>query len=215
MTPILQKLIQGFSDFRSHYFSERKGLYKQLVSQGQKPKVAVIACADSRVDPAIVLQVEPGDIFAIRNVANLVPPYEHDDDRAYHGTSAALEFAVTQLGVQHVVVFGHAHCAGIKAMIDTQEGEPCTGRFITLWTSIAAKAYAQAQKLYPNAKGEDLARCCEKQSVLVSMENLRTFPFIQDGLGKGTLEIHGWYLDIAEGEMSAYDLDSKTFKRLS
>lgn len=214
MSPIIQKLVQGFTHFRERYFSERQSLYSKLVKDGQKPKIAIIACADSRVDPAIVLQVEPGDIFSIRNVANLVPPYEADDDKAYHGTSAAVEFAVTQLGVDHVVVFGHAYCAGIQSMIDAQEGAPQKDRFVQLWTSIAAKAYTRAQAEKPGAKGEDLARCCEKHAVLVSLENLRTFPFIKDGLKAGTLEIHGWYLDIAKGELSSFDESSKTFQPL-
>jgi carbonic anhydrase len=215
MNPIIRKLIRGFNDFRDHYFVEHQSLYNGLVSNGQRPKVAVIACADSRVDPAIVLQVEPGDIFAIRNVANLVPPYEETDDQAYHGTSASLEFAVTELGVEHVVVFGHAYCAGIQAMIDTQKGNHVSGRFVALWTSIAAKAYETAKSENPEATGETLARCCERHAVLVSLENLKTFPFIQAGLEAGTLEIHGWYLDIAKGELSSYDETDKTFKLIS
>lgn len=205
MSTIIRKLVQGYHDFRTRYFSERQSVYSRLVRDGQKPKVAVIACADSRVDPAIVLQVEPGDIFAIRNVANLIPPYEDGDDDAYHGTSAAIEFAVTKLGVDHVVVFGHAYCAGIQNMIDAQEGTATSGRFVTSWTSIAAPAYARAHAELPEATGEDLARCCEKHAVLVSLENLKTFPFVKDGLDNGTLEIHGWYLDIAEGELSCFD----------
>jgi len=215
MNPIIRKLVLGFNNFRDHYFIEHQSLYNGLVTQGQRPKVAVIACADSRVDPAIVLEVEPGDIFAIRNVANLVPPFEENDDQAYHGTSAALEFAVTELGVEHVVVFGHAYCAGIQAMIDTQKGKTGSGRFVSLWTSIAAKAYTSAQAENPNATGEALARCCEKHAVLVSLDNLRTFPFIRDGLKAGTLEIHGWYLDIAKGELSCYDEASQAFQPIN
>lgn len=214
MNPIINKLILGFSDFRTRYFNEHQSLYRRLVSQGQKPKVAVIACADSRVDPAIVLQVEPGDIFAIRNVANLVPPFEVDDDVSYHGTSAALEFAVEVLGVEHVVVFGHAHCSGIQAMIDGQNGGKVVGRFIPDWTAIAAPAFARAKNDKPDAEGADFARCCERHAVLVSLENLQTFPFIKDKIDAGTLEVHGWYLDIAEGELSGYDADKDAFEPL-
>lgn len=216
MKAALAKLVEGFKDFRTRYFTERQSLYKRLVSQGQKPKVAVIACADSRVDPAIVLQVEPGDIFAIRNVANLVPPYEVDEDGdvSYHGTSAALEFAVTRLGVEHVVVFGHAHCAGIQAMIDGQQGETVAGRFISAWTTIAAQAFHLARTKNPHAHGAELARCCERQAVLVSLDNLMTFPFIKERVEAGALEVHGWYLDIAEGELSAWDAGSQAFTRI-
>lgn len=216
MTPALKRLIDGFNDFRARYFSERQSLYRQLVSQGQKPKVVVVACADSRVDPAIVLQVEPGDIFAIRNVANLVPPYEQDEegDVSYHGTSAALEFAVEVLGVEHVVVFGHAHCAGVKAMISGQQGSRVPGRFIPAWTSISAKAYHRVIDSLPHVHGEELARCCEREGVLISLENLMTFPFIRERVEAGTLEVHGWYLDITEGELSAWNADKHKFERL-
>lgn len=217
MTSNLKKLVEGFNDFRTRYFSERQSLYRRLVNQGQKPKVAVIACADSRVDPAIVLQVEPGDIFAIRNVANLVPPYEEDQkgDVSYHGTSAALEFAVEVLGVEHVVVFGHAHCAGIQAMIDGQQGGGgVAGRFVQAWTAIASQAFHRARSKNPGAEGAELARCCERQAVLVSLDNLMTFPFVKKRIEAGTLEIHGWYLDIAEGELSAYDPAKDAFEAL-
>lgn len=214
MNPIIGKLVKGFGNFRARYFSERQSLYRKLVNEGQKPKVAVVACADSRVDPAIVLQVEPGDIFAIRNVANLVPPFDAHGGESYHGTSAALEFAVEGVGVEHIVVFGHAHCAGIQAMINTEEGGPKGGSFVTSWTSIAARAYKRARLAKPDAKGKELARCCEKHAVLVSLENLQTFPFIKERMAAGNLEIHGWYLDITEGELSAYDPDTETFKPL-
>ena len=213
MNPSIKKLVSGFSHFRTRYFKEHQDLYRNLVNQGQKPKVAVIACADSRVDPAIVLQVEPGDIFAIRNVANLVPPYEIDEegDMSYHGTSAALEFAVDVLGVEHVVVIGHAHCSGIQAMINGQEGEEVSGRFIPAWTAIAAEAFHRAKSTIPVAEGKEFARCCERQAVLVSLDNLRTFPFIKEKMDAGKLEVHGWYLDIAEGELKAYDPETKKF----
>lgn len=207
MNPIINKLIFGFTSFRERYFSERKDLYRRLVREGQKPKIAMIACADSRVDPAIVLQADPGDIFAIRNVANLVPPFEEEvaGEISYHGTSAALEFAVEQLGVEHVVVFGHAHCSGVKAMVSGREGTPVAGRFVPAWTSIVDKAYTMAKTKNPAAEGDELDRCCERQAVLVSLENLMTFPFIRERVEAGTLEIHGWYLDIAEGELAHYN----------
>ena len=214
MNPIINKLIFGFTSFRDRYFSERKDLYRRLVREGQKPKIAMIACADSRVDPAIVLQADPGDIFAIRNVANLVPPFEEggDDKISYHGTSAALEFAVEQLGVEHVVVFGHAHCSGVKAMVKGREGSPVAGRFVPAWTSIVDKAYTMAKTKNPTAEGDELDRCCERQAVLVSLENLMTFPFIRERVESGSLEIHGWYLDIAEGQLSHYNPANDQFE---
>jgi len=212
MNPIINKLIFGFTSFRNRYFSERKDLYRRLVRDGQKPKICMIACADSRVDPAIVLQADPGDIFSIRNVANMVPPFQEDADVTYHGTSAALEFAVAHLGVEHVVVFGHAHCAGVKAMVNGQQGNPVAGYFVSAWTSIVDKAYTMAKAKNPTAEGDELDRCCERQAVLVSLENLMTFPFIRDRVEAGTLELHGWYLDIAEGQLSHYNASEDRFE---
>jgi carbonic anhydrase len=216
MTPILNKLIFGFTFFREKYFSERKDLYRRLVRDGQRPNIAMVACSDSRVDPALVLQSDPGDIFAIRNVANLVPPFEKDEagETSYHGTSAALEFAVEQLGVEHIVIFGHAHCSGVKAMVMGQEGTPVAGRFVPSWTSIVNKAYTLAKSKNPAAEGEVLDRCCERQAVIVSLENLMTFPFIRDRVENQTLQIHGWYLDIAEGQLSSYDKAQDKFSPL-
>ncbi len=211
MIPVIDKLVRGFRAFRTRYFHERRGLYRRLVEQGQTPKVVVIACSDSRVDPAIVLQVEPGDIFSIRNIANLVPPYEGQDDASYHGTSAALEFAVETLNVEHVVVFGHAHCAGIQAMIKGQEGETVSGHFIPAWTSIVSEAYQRTRLMDPEASGEALAHGCERQGIVVSLENLLSFPFITQRVNDGRLRLHGWYFDIAEGELSAWNADEKTF----
>ena len=211
MFTALNKLVFGFSSFRKRFFSDRQDLYRTLVRDGQKPQVVMIACADSRVDPAFVLETDPGDVFAIRNVANVVPPFEKDDDVSYHGTSAALEFAVEKLEVEHVVVFGHAHCAGVKAMLSGRQGNPVDGHFISQWTSIIDKAYDLAKSKNPTAEGEELERCCERQAVLVSLENLMTFPFVKKRVEAGTLHLHGWYLDIAEGRLWQYNPETDKY----
>ncbi|MDH5188176.1 MAG: carbonic anhydrase [Rhodospirillaceae bacterium] len=208
----IDRMILGFNSFRSQYFEKNKPLYQKLIRGGQKPSIAVIACSDSRVDPAIVLQAEPGDIFSIRNVANLVPPFVSDD--SHHGTSAALEFAVCGIGVEHVIVFGHAHCAGINAMIKEQKGEHVPWHFVGPWANIAAEAYVRTKKEMPDADEETEARCCEKNSVLVSLENLMTFPFIAERVNDGRLTLHGWYLDIVEGTLLSYDPEEKSFKKI-
>ena len=123
----IETLLDGFRKFREMYFEKAPGLYRDLLIHGQNPRFAVVACSDSRVDPAIVLQTEPGDIFAVRNVAALVPPRE--DDGHYHGTSAALEFAVSELGVDHIIILGHAHCGGVAAMVRKQESGVVGGTF--------------------------------------------------------------------------------------
>lgn len=210
----IEAMIAGFNSFRGQYFEKNKPLYQRLVKAGQNPNVAVIACSDSRVDPAIVLQAEPGDIFSIRNVANLVPPFVEDD--SHHGTSAALEFAVCGVGVEHIIVFGHAHCAGIEAMISEQKGEHVPWHFVGPWANIAAGAYVRTQKEMQGKPfdAELEARCCEKNSVIISLENLMTFPFIAERVKNGSLSLHGWYLDIVEGTLHAYDEDKKIFEKL-
>lgn len=170
MNPIINKLVFGFTHFRERYFSERKDLYRRLVRDGQNPKILMIACADSRVDPAIVLQADPGDIFAIRNVANVVPPYEDNEDVTYHAHRLRSNLPLKKLGIEHIIVFGHAHCAGVKAMVSGREGNPVKSHFVAHWTSIINKAYDLAKAKNPTAEGEELDRCCERQGVLVSLE---------------------------------------------
>jgi carbonic anhydrase len=202
MDPIA-KLTSGFKDFRDDGFQEKRATYEALVSQGQKPKVAVIACSDSRVDPATVLQADPGDLFIVRNVANLVPPDERDGQ--YHGTSAALEYAVQHLEVEHLIVFGHAHCGGIRSMFE----EPGEGRegnqFVLPWMSLVRSAYLRIQGTMPNASEDEKARVCEQSAVLVSLENLMTFPSIRERVSDGRLRLHGWYIDIRSCALHIYD----------
>ena len=138
----IETLLDGFRKFREMYFEKAPGLYRDLLIHGQNPRFAVVACSDSRVDPAIVLQTDPGDIFAVRNVAALVPPRE--DDGHYHGTSAALEFAVSELGVDHIIILGHAHCGGVAAMVRKQESGVVGGTFITAWTDLLRAARERA-----------------------------------------------------------------------
>lgn len=205
----ISRLLQGFSTFRSHYFDKEQSLYQTLVNEGQKPSVCVVACADSRVDPAIVLQTQPGDIFSIRNVANLVPPYETAG--TYHGTSAALEFAVTGLHVEHIVVFGHAHCGGVQALrrsIEQPDTPPPAHSFVHAWMSVLKEA---CKTKLGDAAFKDEAtrqRACEHLGVKVSLENLMTFPFVKERVEAGTLQLHGWYIDILEGRLLT--LDPKT-----
>ena len=184
-----------------------------MVSQGQSPRFAVVACSDSRVDPAIVLQTEPGDIFAVRNVAALVPPCEGDGH--YHGTSAALEFAVTELGVGHVIVIGHAHCGGIAAMVRKQEGGKIGGQFMAAWTDLLCEARERALAADPGLDGDALLGASERQSVRLSLDNLTTFPFVQKAMAAGDLRLHGWYLNIYEGALEGWNPDTEAFERLT
>lgn len=205
----LELLISGYRAFRAKFFERNQTLYRKLVDEGQSPKVCMVACADSRVDPAIVMQMEPGEVFTIRNVANLVPPYE--EQGTYHGVSAALEYAVTALEVEDIVVLGHAHCGGIQALINTENDEPATDTFITDWMTIAKEALGRADKRFPDARGEERARVCERAAVLVSIDNLMTFPWIKERVEAGTLRLNGWYFDLREGQLMRYDPETDSF----
>ncbi|MCW8836158.1 MAG: carbonic anhydrase [Rhodospirillales bacterium] len=199
----IDALLNGFRKFREIYYEKSPELYGELLNRGQNPRYAVIACSDSRVDPAIVLQAEPGDIFAVRNVAALVPPYE--EDGRYHGTSAAIEFSVKGLGVKHIVIIGHAHCGGVAAMVRKQEGGKAGGRFIAAWTDLLREAHNRAVTANPSLEGDALLRASEREAVRLSLENLTTFPFVNEAVAAGDLELHGWYLNIFEGVLEGWD----------
>jgi carbonic anhydrase len=209
MDPIA-KLTTGFKAFRDGRFQEQRAAYEALVDQGQKPKVALIACSDSRVDPAIALQADAGDLFIVRNVANLVPPYEQEGH--YHGTSAALEFAVQHLEVGHVIVLGHAHCGGIRSLFEKQAPNSEGNHFVPPWMSLVRSAYLRVQGTMPDAPEDEKARVCEQSAVLVSLENLMTFPCIRQRVGDGRLRLHGWYVDIRSCTLHVYDPGRQHFE---
>jgi carbonic anhydrase len=208
MTTGVDKLVKGYHRYRDGPYEQSRQLIEALVAHGQRPEVAVVACSDSRVDPAILFQADPGDLFVIRNVANLVPPMEKEG--TYHGTSAALEYAVLGLGVKHMVVLGHAHCGGIKAMMapDTRDA-PYT--FVPSWVSMLDAAHRRVLATMAQASEEARTRACEQNAVLVSLENLTTFPWVRSRVKSGDLELHGWYIDIAAPELCAFDWGTGKF----
>ncbi|MBI3777646.1 MAG: carbonic anhydrase [Gammaproteobacteria bacterium] len=206
-------LVAGFQRFRERYFGNERALFDKLIQKGQAPKVMVIACCDARVDPAIVLDCDPGDLFVVRNVANLVPP--HETSGHYHGTSAALEFAVTCLQVEHVIVLGHAQCGGIRALLGDIRFEDGAGQFIQPWMTIAREARERVQAQMPSASRESQARACEQAAVRVSLRNLLSFPFVQRRTGAGKLTLHGWYFDLEQGELLRYDAATERFDVLN
>jgi len=209
MTTGIDKLVQGYRGYRDGSYENSRKLIEDLVTRGQRPEVAVIACSDSRIDPAILFQADPGDLFVVRNVANLVPPME--EEGTYHGTSAALEFAVLGLGVKHLVVLGHAHCGGIRLMMDAQPGST-TFKYVSPWVSMLAAAHRRVLATMGQADDAARTRACEQNAVLVSLENLTTFTWVRERVESGELRLHGWYVDIAVPELSAYDWESRSFK---
>lgn len=209
MDPI-EKLTAGYKVFRDGRFKEQRATYEDLVDRGQHPKIALVACSDSRVDPGIVLQADPGDLFIIRNVANLVPPCEKGG--RFHGTSTAVEYAVENLEVEHIIVLGHAHCGGIRALFDNP-GEAGQGdSFVPTWMGLVRSAYLRVEGTMPHASLEEKARICEQSAVMVSLENLMTFPNVRERVAAGRLRLHGWHIDIRSCTLQIFDPASQHFE---
>lgn len=196
----LNKLISGYKSFYQHFFVDDDKVYRKLATEGQSPKVCVIACSDSRVDPSILLQAGPGDAFVIRNVANLVPPCQNDNT-TYHGTSAALEFAVTGIEVEHVVVLGHSKCAGIRALIERRHQPDQADSFVHGWMHIADEVKQEIREHHNEKPFDEQAHICERGAIKLSVENLKTFPWIAKRVELGTLRLHGWHFDLEEGKI--------------
>lgn len=190
----MQHLLDGYARFRETAWPERRALFERLAAQGQRPRTMVIACSDSRVDPAMIFDAGPGELFVARNVANLVPPYQPDG--SYHGTSAALEFGVCSLEVQDLIVLGHGLCGGVGALLSDQAPG---GDFIAPWISLAERA--RRQVLACDAPGRQLAG--EHAVVRVSLENLETFPWITSRVAAGALRLHGAHFDVRTGVLAA------------
>ncbi|MDQ0512418.1 carbonic anhydrase [Ancylobacter amanitiformis] len=190
----MDNLLDGYRRFRTTSWPERKILFEKLAARGQRPQTLVIACSDSRVDPSMIFDAGPGELFVVRNVANLVPPYT-TPDHDHHGTSAAIEFAVRVLEVSQIVVVGHALCGGAGALID---GAPEKARdFLPDWINIAAPARDIALKLSEDP--EERRRIVEHQCVKLSLRNLETFPWVREKLAEGQLTLHGAFFAVATG----------------
>lgn len=201
-------LIDGYYRFRGNEWLEERARWAEL-AEGQSPRIMIIACSDSRVDPATIFGTRPGEVFVVRNVANLVPPFESGGGR--HGVSAALEFAVTKLGVEEIVVLGHGACGGVSAALtrslaDTAPGE---GGFVAGWISLLDNARdAVVAKCGIGPEGQ---KALEQEGVRVSLANLMTFPFVAERVAAGTLSLHGAVFAIADGKLRVLG-DDGTFE---
>lgn len=211
MTAPPRNLVEGFRRFREQHFERNDSLYQQLVKEGQTPGTLVVACCDSRVDPALVLDCAPGDLFVIRNVANLVPPSE--SRAGHHGTTAAIEYAIRILGVEHIIVLGHAHCGGINTLVKTG-GVSNPDSFMADWMCLAESARASVMQEMPDAPPAEQMRACEQRSILASLENLMTFSWVRERVEGGALALHGWYFDMERGQLLDYNPATRLFETL-
>ncbi len=208
----LRRLTQGLREFQQQTFAQRRAFFAQLERE-QRPKVMMIACSDSRIDPGIVLKAEPGELFMVRNVANLVPP--HLPDQQHHGTSAALEFGVNGLHVEHIIIFGHAGCGGIRALLSRDRTEVDHPGFIHPWLNIADEARRRTLLIARDRPVEEQLRLLEEEAIKTSLANLLTFPWIEAGVAEGRLRVHGWLFDLHDGEVRAYVPTKNTFEQLT
>ena len=208
------RLVEGYRKFRVDTFLPQRDVFEALAHEGQRPRTMVIGCCDSRVDPTAVFGAGPGELFVVRNVANLVPPYEPHGD--FHGTSAAIDFAVNGLGVEDIVVLGHAGCGGIKAYLDgLYDPEKGGGLFIQKWMSLLKAARGTVLANHPGRAPETLQRELEMAGVVSSLGNLMSFALVADRVAAGALDIHGAYFDIASGDLRTYDRRAQRFESLA
>ena len=195
-----QRLTEGYRAFLDERFAREKGRYEALAEKGQSPEVMVIGCCDSRVSPEVIFDAIPGELFVVRNVAGLVPPYQ--PDARYHGTSAALEYAVRVLKVKRIVVLGHAQCGGVRVML---EGAPREAQdFVEPWMKLATPAL---MALPADIAGDAALARGEEEVVKLSLHNLRSFPWIREAEGKGDLALEGFHFGIRSGVLTRLDGD--------
>src|SRR5262245_34519037 len=201
-THLPQRLYDGYRAFRAGRLPTEQSRYRELAERGQAPETMVVGCCDSRVSPEVIFDARPGELFVVRNVANLVPPYSPDG--LYHGVSAALEYGVAVLRVKHLVVLGHACCGGIQAFASNAP----TGDFIGKWISLLAPAAASVKSEGENV---DYLKRLEQASLKRSLDNLATFPFVRAASERNTLALFGAYFDVATGELSVLERASGRF----
>lgn len=212
----IERLVDGFQRFQQQYYEDAPSLYRSL-RDGQHPSTLLIGCCDSRVDPAMLLGCDPGDIFTVRNVANLVPP--SNMDRGLQGVLAAIQFAVEQLQVSRVIVLGHGQCGGIRTLMERGTGSRPPRRadaggepdYIERWMDIAEPARSRVLQQMPEATPAERRRACEQASILISLRNLEELSFVRRALEAGRLTLHGWYFDLAAGALLAYSARADAF----
>lgn len=211
--PLPSYLVQRYHGWKATTFAENHSWYRRLAAEGQRPRAMVVSCCDSRVHVTSIFGADSGEFFIHRNIANLVPPYEPDGDR--HGTSAAIEYAVTSLNVSHLIVIGHSSCGGVAgchAMCSGKAPElEQSSSFVGRWMDILRPGY---ERVSGSGTEAEQIRALEMQSVLISLENLMTFPFVREAIERDELTLHGLWTDIAEGGLLQFDPEKGSFQQV-
>jgi carbonic anhydrase len=205
----MESLLAGYRRFRRAVYPGQRDTYRSLAADGQSPRAMVIGCCDSRVDPAAIFDAGPGELFVLRNVANLVPPFA--TDAGHHGTSAAIEFAVGTLGVAHILIMGHASCGGIRALMSGVGRAGDGDSHIERWMSIAVPALEKTLQAGYAAGTDACAAALEQAAVGHSLENLKGFPSVRDAAAAGRLQVHGAWFDIETGALHLRDATDGAF----
>lgn len=212
--PVPNYLVERFRSWRANRYEDSKAWYARLMSEGQRPRAMLISCCDSRLDTVSMFGAEPGDLFVVRNVANLIPPYA--PDHSHHGASAAVEYAVTALKVAHILVVGHSNCGGVQACHDMCSGAAPelekTSSFIGRWMDILRPGYERVKEKHAD-RASALVEL-EHEAVRTSLDNLRGFPFVSDAMDRGLLTLHGAWIDIGDGEMYGLNGETGVFAKL-
>ncbi len=215
----INDLIKGNQKFKDVHFPKLEGKFDDLVENGQKPKILFIGCSDSRVIPDLIVDSKPGDMFILRNIGNFVPPYKNDTD--FHGSSSAIEYAVSILNVKDIIICGHSHCGACASLYQDLSDEPHL-QHVKKWLKLGKEAKEHTLLSYKNIefntltsdKKETILRATEKTSIKHQLNNLLTYPEVYRKIQSGELDIHGWYYKIEDGSIEYYDGNSCDFKRL-
>jgi len=206
----MEKLYKGIHTFGEAYFKKEEDFFRRL-SEGQEPEVLFITCSDSRVDPNLVTQSRPGELFIVRNVGNIVPPYEAIKDK--NSVAAAIEFAVISLKVKDIIICGHSNCGAMKALL-LDEKEFTQMPHLREWLELAMPVRQIVEKFYPQASIESCEEILEEENILMQLRNIQTYPFVIQALEAGSLHLHGWFYDIRTGNIRAYNPGKDMFEKV-
>jgi carbonic anhydrase len=209
MSSFPENLADRFRRFKQRHFLPNAEQYEELATYGQTPEAMIISCSDSRVDPETIFGAMPGELFVVRNVAHLIPPYETGGK--FHGVSAAIEFAALNLRVKNLIVMGHSGCGGVKAALDQSAAIQTESQFISRWMSMLDEARLSVLASHQTRPHAEKQRALEKEGVKTAIKNLRTFPFISQLEDKGRMSLHGAYFDIATGTLSVLNHSRNEF----
>ncbi|RUM61471.1 MAG: carbonic anhydrase [Persephonella sp.] len=202
--------LEGIKEFKNLHFRENEILFKELVDKGQNPKALFIGCSDSRIIPTLITNSKPGDLFVIRNIGNMVPPFKPDND--FHGTAAAIEYAVSILNVEDIIVCGHSNCGMCRALYEEDKIQGIELIHVKNWLRLGKDVKETVLKIYKNNPDINIYELTEKINILYQLKNLLTYPKIKEKVESGELRLHGWYYKIETGEIEFYNSDTNSFE---